>query len=55
MQVCIFIFAAWGGNKGGIIAGLALCGCMCTIVGSASDLMQVMGWLFAPSPTLYCF
>lgn len=40
-KVAIFIFAAWGGNKGGIIAGLATGTALGVIVGSAADLMQV--------------
>ena len=39
-KLCIVIFAAWGGSNGGIIAGLAVCTIMQTIVGCCSDLMQ---------------
>ena len=40
-KLCIVIFAAWGGaDGGGIIAGLAVCTVMQTIVGCCSDLMQ---------------
>ena len=36
----IFIIAAWGGQNGGIIAGLATATIMGVVVGSAADLMQ---------------
>lgn len=39
-KLCIVIFAAWGGDNGGIIAGLAVCTIMQTIVGACADLMQ---------------
>ena len=40
-KVGIFVFAAWGGNQGGIIAGLATGTALGVITGSAADLMQV--------------
>ncbi|KAH9292625.1 hypothetical protein KI387_042188, partial [Taxus chinensis] len=49
----LFLFAAWvGKEKGGVIAGLAACGVMLHIVGSASDLMQDFrtGYLTLSSP-----
>lgn len=49
----LFIFAAWVGKEGGgVIAGLAACGVMLNIVGSASDLMQDFrtGYLTLSSP-----
>ena len=36
----IFIIAAWGGNNGGVLAGLASATAMAVLVGSAADLMQ---------------
>ena len=39
-KLCILIFAAWGGEEGGIIAGLCVCTIMQTIVGMCADLMQ---------------
>ena len=39
-KLCIVIFAAWGGDNGGIVAGLAVCTIMQTIVGVCADLMQ---------------
>lgn len=41
-KVAIFIFAGWGGQEGGIIAGLATGTALATIVGAAADLMQVL-------------
>jgi len=52
-KLCILIFSAWGGaNSGGIIAGLAVCTIIQTIVGMCSDLMQDFktGYLVPPSP-----
>uniref|UniRef100_A0A0D6QT26 Uncharacterized protein n=1 Tax=Araucaria cunninghamii TaxID=56994 RepID=A0A0D6QT26_ARACU len=49
----LFVFAAWvGKEQGGVIAGLAACGVMLNIVGSASDLMQDFrtGYLTLSSP-----
>lgn len=39
-KFAIIIFSAWVGHDGGIIAGLASCGVMMSIVSTASDLMQ---------------
>ncbi|KAG9445905.1 hypothetical protein H6P81_012033 [Aristolochia fimbriata] len=36
----LFIFASLVGNNGGVIAGLAACGVMMSIVSTAADLMQ---------------
>ncbi|KAG8081741.1 hypothetical protein GUJ93_ZPchr0014g46922 [Zizania palustris] len=39
-KIGLFIFASWIGQSGGVIAGLAACGVMMSIVSTASDLMQ---------------
>ncbi|KAF2322543.1 hypothetical protein GH714_018732 [Hevea brasiliensis] len=39
-KFAIIIFSAWVGHDGGIVAGLASCGVMMSIVSTASDLMQ---------------
>ncbi|KAI3944805.1 hypothetical protein MKW92_015970 [Papaver armeniacum] len=52
-KLAIFIFGAWVGlSNGGIIAGLAACGVMMSIVSTASDLMQDFktGYLTLASP-----
>ncbi|MCL7046753.1 hypothetical protein MKW94_015950 [Papaver nudicaule] len=52
-KIAIFVFGAWVGlDKGGIIAGLAACGIMLSIVSTASDLMQDFrtGYLTLASP-----
>ncbi|KAI3911482.1 hypothetical protein MKW98_010369 [Papaver atlanticum] len=52
-KLAIFIFGAWVGlNNGGIIAGLAACGVMMSIVSTISDLMQDFktGYLTLSSP-----
>ncbi|MCL7024999.1 hypothetical protein MKW94_004145 [Papaver nudicaule] len=52
-KIAIFIFGGWVGlNNGGIIAGLAACGVMLSIVSTASDLMQDFrtGYLTLASP-----
>ncbi|KAL2347931.1 hypothetical protein Fmac_001931 [Flemingia macrophylla] len=52
-KVAIIIFSSWVGlAKGGIIAGLASCGVMMSIVSTASDLMQDFktGYLTLASP-----
>uniref|UniRef100_A0A453CGR2 Uncharacterized protein n=1 Tax=Aegilops tauschii subsp. strangulata TaxID=200361 RepID=A0A453CGR2_AEGTS len=37
----IFVFGAWAGaSHGGVLVGLAACGVMMNIVGTAADLMQ---------------
>lgn len=49
----IFIFGAWAGaSHGGVIAGLAACGVMMTIVTTAADLMQDFktGYMTLASP-----
>lgn len=48
----LFIFASWVGSDGGVIAGLAACGVMMSIVSTASDLMQDFktGYLTSSSP-----
>ncbi|KAI3866677.1 hypothetical protein MKX03_030563 [Papaver bracteatum] len=52
-KLAIFIFGAWVGlSNGGIIAGLAACGVMMSIVSTAADLMQDFktGYLTLASP-----
>lgn len=52
-KIAIIIFSAWVGlENGGIIAGLASCGVMMSIVSTASDLMQDFktGYLTLASP-----
>ncbi|KAJ7570556.1 hypothetical protein O6H91_01G125500 [Diphasiastrum complanatum] len=48
----LFMFAAWVGSNGGVIAGLAACGVMMSIVSTAADLMQdfKIGLLTVSSP-----
>lgn len=40
-KIGLFIFASLVGKNGGVIAGLAACGVMMSIVSTAADLMQV--------------
>ncbi|KAL5993464.1 putative metal-nicotianamine transporter ysl12 [Asimina triloba] len=52
-KLAIFIIGAWAGaSNGGVIAGLAACGVMMSIVSTASDLMQDFktGYLTLASP-----
>ncbi|RZC85738.1 hypothetical protein C5167_026410 [Papaver somniferum] len=52
-KLAIFVFGAWVGlDNGGIIAALAACGVMMSIVSTASDLMQDFktGYLTLASP-----
>ncbi|KAK8935736.1 putative metal-nicotianamine transporter YSL14 [Platanthera zijinensis] len=52
-KLAIFIFGAWvGASHGGVLAGLAACGVMMSIVSTASDLMQDFktGYLTLASP-----
>ncbi|XP_068639258.1 probable metal-nicotianamine transporter YSL7 [Aristolochia californica] len=52
-KLAIFIFGAWVGmSGGGVLAGLAACGVMMSIVSTASDLMQDFktGYLTLSSP-----
>ncbi|KAH0990782.1 hypothetical protein GBA52_002265 [Prunus armeniaca] len=52
-KFAIIIFSAWVGlDRGGVIAGLAACGVMMSIVSTASDLMQDFktGYLTLSSP-----
>ncbi|KAL3688954.1 hypothetical protein R1sor_015263 [Riccia sorocarpa] len=52
-KLLLFIFAAWSGSGGGgIIAGLAACGVMMSIVSTGSDLMQDFktGYMTLSSP-----
>ncbi|XP_057857692.2 probable metal-nicotianamine transporter YSL12 isoform X1 [Cryptomeria japonica] len=52
-KLALFIFGAWAGkDDGGVIAGLAACGVMMSIVNTASDLMQDFktGYLTLSSP-----
>ncbi|WOL16869.1 putative metal-nicotianamine transporter YSL12 [Canna indica] len=52
-KLAIFIFGAWAGaHNGGVVAGLAACGVMLSIVATASDLMQDFktGYLTLASP-----
>lgn len=39
-KIGLFIFASLVGNNGGVLAGLAACGVMMSIVSTAADLMQ---------------
>ena len=34
-KLCIFAFAAWGGQNDGVIAGLAVCGIMLSVTSAA--------------------
>ncbi|XP_061992524.1 probable metal-nicotianamine transporter YSL7 [Rosa rugosa] len=51
-KFAIIIFSAWVGPEGGVVAGLAACGVMMSIVATASDLMQDFktGYLTLSSP-----
>ncbi|CAL9763723.1 unnamed protein product [Musa acuminata subsp. burmannicoides] len=51
-KIGLFIFASLVGSKGGVIAGLAACGVMMSIVSTAADLMQDFktGYLTLSSP-----
>ncbi|XP_058097913.1 probable metal-nicotianamine transporter YSL7 [Magnolia sinica] len=52
-KIAIFIFGAWVGlDNGGVLAGLASCGVMMSIVSTASDLMQDFktGYMTLSSP-----
>ncbi|THU50494.1 hypothetical protein C4D60_Mb06t20810 [Musa balbisiana] len=51
-KIGLFIFASIVGSKGGVIAGLAACGVMMSIVSTAADLMQDFktGYLTLSSP-----
>ncbi|XP_042384557.1 probable metal-nicotianamine transporter YSL12 isoform X3 [Zingiber officinale] len=52
-KLAIFVFGAWAGaHHGGVLAGLASCGVMMSIVATASDLMQDFktGYLTLSSP-----
>ncbi|KAK3142783.1 hypothetical protein QOZ80_4BG0351490 [Eleusine coracana subsp. coracana] len=51
-KIGLFIFASWVGQNGGVIAGLAACGVMMSIVSTAADLMQDFktGYLMLSSP-----
>lgn len=51
-KIGLFIFAALIGSNGGVIAGLAACGVMMSIVSTAADLMQDFktGYLTLSSP-----
>jgi uncharacterized oligopeptide transporter (OPT) family protein len=56
-KLCIVIFSAWGGSNGGIVAGLAVCTIIQTIVGMSADLMQDFktGYLTLSSPrSMFC-
>ncbi|CAN6241988.1 unnamed protein product, partial [Urochloa humidicola] len=48
----LFIFASWVGHNGGVIAGLAACAAMMTIISTGADLMQDFktGYLTLSSP-----
>jgi OPT oligopeptide transporter protein len=41
-KIGLFVFASLVGSNGGVIAGLAACGVMMSIVSTAADLMQVL-------------
>ncbi|XP_057773990.1 probable metal-nicotianamine transporter YSL7 [Salvia miltiorrhiza] len=52
-KIAILVFSSWVGlEKGGVLAGLASCGVMMSIVSTASDLMQDFktGYLTLSSP-----
>ncbi|KMZ58118.1 Yellow stripe-like transporter 12 [Zostera marina] len=51
-KIGLFVFAALIGTNGGVIAGLAACGVMMSIVSTAADLMQDFktGYLTLSSP-----
>ncbi|XP_078156437.1 putative metal-nicotianamine transporter YSL6 [Carex rostrata] len=51
-KIGLFVFASLVGSKGGVIAGLAACGVMMSIVSTAADLMQDFktGYLTLSSP-----
>ncbi|XP_020581393.1 probable metal-nicotianamine transporter YSL7, partial [Phalaenopsis equestris] len=52
-KISIFIFGVWVGEEyGGVLAGLAACGIMMSVVSTASDLMQDFktGYLTLASP-----
>ncbi|CAD6263001.1 unnamed protein product [Miscanthus lutarioriparius] len=52
-KLAIFVIGAWAGaSHGGVLVGLAACGVMMSIVGTASDLMQDFktGYLTLASP-----
>ncbi|CAM0904888.1 unnamed protein product [Alopecurus aequalis] len=51
-KIGLFIFASWVGQNGGVIASLAACGVMMSIVSTAADLMQDFktGYLTLSSP-----
>ncbi|KAF9624026.1 hypothetical protein IFM89_007724 [Coptis chinensis] len=56
-KIAIIVLAAWVGDNGGVIAGLAACGVMMSIVSTASDLMQDFktGYLTLASPrSMFC-
>ncbi|KAL1832658.1 hypothetical protein ACET3Z_002309 [Daucus carota] len=57
-KLAILIFSSWVGlNDGGVLAGLASCGLMMSIVSTASDLMQDFktGYLTLSSPRAMFF
>nr|GMD18113.1 probable metal-nicotianamine transporter YSL7 [Ipomoea batatas] len=57
-KVAILVFSSWVGlNNGGVLAGLASCGVMMSIVSTASDLMQDFktGYLTLASPRAMFF
>ncbi|KAJ3690168.1 hypothetical protein LUZ61_019332 [Rhynchospora tenuis] len=51
-KLFIFIIGAWAGSNGGVLAGLAACGIMMSIVSTSSDLMQDFrtGYMTLSSP-----
>ncbi|KAJ1694089.1 hypothetical protein LUZ63_010787 [Rhynchospora breviuscula] len=51
-KLFIFIIGAWAGSNGGVLAGLAACGIMMSIVTTSSDLMQDFrtGYMTLSSP-----
>ncbi|CAN6227877.1 unnamed protein product [Urochloa humidicola] len=48
----LFIFASWVGHNGGVVAGLAACAAMMTVISTGADLMQDFktGYLTLSSP-----
>eukprot|EP00884_Botryococcus_braunii_P021600 jgi/Botrbrau1/8123/Bobra.0308s0016.1 len=51
-KLCIFAFASWAGNQGGVIAGLAICGVVLSTANAAAGLMFDFktGWITLTSP-----
>jgi hypothetical protein len=39
-KLCIFAFAAWAGQNGGVIAGLGVCGVMLSVTSAAAGVSR---------------